>query len=214
MGLVVAELEEVLGHRIVNHTVHDKRDYGASRGELLGVPYRPLNRSASRFDHESMGTCSSTMSDVGLDQTPSGEVLHLAARGAIASMAMSGMRTVTVHFGLVEETPPEAIFRQRAHGLLRKVPRSRRKAVIELVHWGYGAAGGAVLGLLPESVRRAAWAGPIYGIVLWGGFEAGIAPALGLSQAHRPRPVERLALAADHLLYGFVLSELRSRPRR
>jgi hypothetical protein len=129
-------------------------------------------------------------------------------------MAMSGMRTVTVHLGLVAETPPQAILRQRAPGLLRRVPRSRRKAAIELLHWGYGAAGGAVLGLLPESIRRAAWAGPIYGLVLWAGFEAGIAPVLGLSQAKKPRPVERAALAADHLLYGFVLSELRSRPRR
>jgi hypothetical protein len=48
---------------------------------------------------------------------------------------------------------------------------------------------------------------------LWLGFEAGIAPALGLSQAKRPRPIERAAFAADHLLYGYVLSEMRRRPR-
>ena len=48
--------------------------------------------------------------------------------------------------------------------------------------------------------------------VVWLGFELGIA-ALGLSQAKRPRPLERAAFAADHLLYGLVLSEMRSRPR-
>ena len=143
-----------------------------------------------------------------------GEVLHSAARGAIAAMAMSGLRTATVSCGVVEETPPQALFRQRARGLLRRVPRSRRKGVIELAHWAYGAGGGAAFGLLPEAVRRAAWAGPVYGLVLWAGFEAGLAPALGLAQAKKPRPLERAAIAADHLLYGLVLSEVRRRPRR
>jgi hypothetical protein len=36
-----------------------------------------------------------------------------------------------------------------------------------------------------------------------------IAPALGLSQGKRVRLVDRLALAADHLLYGLVLSGTR-----
>jgi hypothetical protein len=128
-------------------------------------------------------------------------------------MAMSGFRTFTVDLGLVKQTPPEAIAKQRAHGILRMVPRKRRRAAIEAMHVGYGAFGGAVFGLLPDGVRRAAWAGPVYGLVLWLGFELGIAPALGLSQAKRPRPVERAALAADHLLYGLVLSETRRRPQ-
>jgi hypothetical protein len=142
-----------------------------------------------------------------------GQVAHAGLRGAIAAMAMSGMRTLTTRFGLVEETPPRAIFRQRAPGLLRKVPRKRRQGVVELFHWGYGAAGGAVFGSLPERVRLAPWAGPAYGLAVWLGFEAGIAPALALRQAREPRPVERLAFAADHLLYGFVLSETRRRPQ-
>ena len=148
------------------------------------------------------------------DHASAGEVLHSAARGAVAAMAMSGLRTVTVSFGVVEETPPEAIFRQRARGLLRRVPRSRRKGVIELAHWAYGTGGGAAFGVLPESVRRAAWAGPVYGLVLWATFEAGLAPALGLARAKTQRPLERAAIAADHFLYGLVLSELRRRPRR
>ncbi len=47
--------------------------------------------------------------------------------------------------------------------------------------------------------------------MVWLGFELGVAPVLGLSQAKRVRPVDRLALAADHLLYGLVLSMTRSR---
>jgi hypothetical protein len=53
----------------------------------------------------------------------------------------------------------------------------------------------------------------VYGLVLWLGFELGIAPVLGLSQATRLRPVDCLALAADHLLYGLVLSGMRRTAR-
>jgi hypothetical protein len=140
-------------------------------------------------------------------------VLHAGLRGAIAAMAMTGMRAFTVDLGIVEQTPPEAIFKQRAHGLIRRVPRGRRRSAVELAHWSYGAAGGAAFGMLPESVRRRAWSGPLYGLAVWLGFEVGIAPLLGLKQARKLRVAERTALAADHLLYGLVLSETRRMPR-
>ena len=142
-----------------------------------------------------------------------GEVLHAAARGAVGAMAMTGMRVITTELGLVEQTPPQAVARQRARGmraLLRRAPRKQRRGLIETAHWAFGAGGGAVFGALPHALRRRLWAGPVYGLAVWLGFEMGIAPALGLSQAKRARLVDRLALAADHLLYGLVLSE----PRR
>jgi hypothetical protein len=140
------------------------------------------------------------------------EVLHSAMRGAIAAAAMTGMRTLTVSLGLVERPPPQAIAERG--GLLERVPPDRRRAAIELAHWTYGAKGGALFGMLPDAVRRMPWSGPAYGLVLWGGFELVIAPVLGLPHAKAPLPSERAALAADHALYGFVLSELRTRARR
>jgi hypothetical protein len=151
------------------------------------------------------------MGSHGHDHAP--EVAHGALRGTVAAMAMSGMRALTVELGLVEQPPPEAVIAQKAPALLRRVPVHRRRAAIELAHWAYGAGGGVAFALLPRSLRHRAWAGPVYGAVLWFGFEAGLAPLLGLSQAEQPRPVERAALAADHLLYGLVLSELRARPQ-
>jgi hypothetical protein len=148
-----------------------------------------------------------------IDAPPAGRVAHAALRGGVAAMAMTGMRVLTVELGLVEEPPPQAIVRQRARGLLRLVPRKRRRAAIELAHWGYGAGGAAAFGALPDGLRKRAWSGPVYGLVVWAGFEAGLAPLLGLEQAGKKRPVERAALALDHLLYGFVLSEFRRRPR-
>ncbi len=140
------------------------------------------------------------------------EVLHGAARGAVGAMSMTGMRVITTELGLLEQTPPKAISRQRARGLralLRRAPRRQRAGLVEVAHWAFGAGGGAAFGALPPAVRRPPWAGPTYGLVVWLGFELGIAPALGLSQAKRLRPVDRLALAADHLLYGMVLSGMR-----
>jgi hypothetical protein len=148
-----------------------------------------------------------------VDEEPVERIAHAAARGTIAAMAMTGMRALTVNLGIVEEPPPRAILRQKAHGLMKLVPRKRRRAVQELAHWFYGGVGGAMFGALPASIRLKPWAGPAYGLALWAGFEAGIAPVLGLKQAKKVRLGERLALAADHLLYGLVLSEMRARPR-
>jgi hypothetical protein len=141
------------------------------------------------------------------------ELAHAGMRGAIAAMAMTGVRAFTVSLGLVKESPPRAIMRKRARGLLRMLPRKRRRAAIEAVHWTYGAGGGLLFGALPDALRRRAWAGPLYGLALWLGFELALAPALGLRHAKRPRVAERAALAADHALYGLVLSETRRRPR-
>jgi len=141
-----------------------------------------------------------------------GDVLSGAARGVVGAMAMTGMRVLTTELGLVEQTPPQALSRQRARGLrtlLRRAPHEQRRGLIEAAHWAFGASGGAAFGALPPAMRRHRWAGPLYGLVVWLGFELGIAPVLGLSQAQRVRVIDRLALAADHLLYGVVLSATR-----
>ena len=67
--------------------------------------------------------------------------------------------------------------------------------------------------LLPGAVRRRGCAGPAYGLALWLCFELVIAPRLTPGERKAPRPAERIALAADHALYGFVLSEMRRRPQ-
>ena len=142
------------------------------------------------------------------------EVAHAGARGAVGAMAMTGVRTVTEDLGLVRETPPKALVRKKGRGLLRRTPPTRWRTLVEVAHWGVGAMGGAAFGLLPEDLRRRAWAGPVHGLAIWLSFELGLAPLLGLKQATRPKLTEQLALIADHLVYGLVLSEGRRRPRR
>jgi hypothetical protein len=128
-----------------------------------------------------------------------------AARGAVAAMAMTGIRAFAVHAGWVKEDPPTRLVRKKARGLLRSVPRRRRGMVVQLVHWTVGAAFGALFALLPERLRRPVWAGPLYGLAMWLGFDAGVAPALGLTEGRWPRGRERAVFVVDHALYGLII---------
>lgn len=133
-------------------------------------------------------------------------------RGTVAAMAMTGMRQVTLGLGLVEQTPPDAVLKQRAFGLLLRSPRlaflmaRRQLAVVEIAHWAYGAGGGVAFAFLPLSVLDKRWAGAAYGVASWAAFELSVAPLLGLEHSKQIRPVERLMFLADHLLYGVILA--------
>jgi uncharacterized membrane protein YagU involved in acid resistance len=140
-------------------------------------------------------------------------MIHFVFRGIVGAMAMTGARTFAAHAGLIREEPPSRLARTQAHALLRRVPRQRRRVMVELVHWGTGALFGLVFGLLPQRVRMKAWSGPLYGVAVWAGFDAVVAPALGLTERGWPHGRERAAFIVDHVLFGLVLSELRARPR-
>jgi hypothetical protein len=84
--------------------------------------------------------------------------------------------------------------------------------VIEVGHWAFGAAAAAGYGALPRSWRQRSWTGPVYGLLIWSGFEV-TAPLLGLAHADQPGVKHRIAIAADHILYGFVLDETRRAPQ-
>ena len=127
-------------------------------------------------------------------------------------MAMTGMRAFTVSVGLVEEPPPRAILRQKCQGAVPRgaeAPAARRAA-----SWRTGAtappAGPRSL-RCPTGSAGGRGAGPLYGLVLWLGFELvhGAAAGAQAGQGARARSSEA-ALAADHLLYGLVLSETRA----
>ena len=134
-----------------------------------------------------------------------------ALRGAIAAMAMTGMRVMTVGLNLLPKDPPQEIFEDALPHFLELVPRQYREEAVELAHWGYGAVGGATFALLPAAIRRHRWSGPAYGIATWSFFESVLAPMLGLRKRSERPMSERAAIVADHVLYGLVVA---GRPRR
>ncbi|PSL07048.1 hypothetical protein CLV30_102437 [Haloactinopolyspora alba] len=140
------------------------------------------------------------------------KIAHAATRGTIAAMAMTGLRTVTQSMGWVPKSPPEVVLeRGDDRDLAAWFGSHNREVLVQAAHWAYGAAGGAIFGSLPEGVRRRAWAGPVYGVILWLAFEGALAPMLWVPR--EGRAAERAALLADHVLYGLVLSEIRRRPQ-
>lgn len=138
--------------------------------------------------------------------TPNNEIVRGAARGVIAAMAMTGMRRVTTGLGLLEETPPSQMAKNAPlfSRLILWTRPNRRRELIEVVHWGYGGVGGAIFGRFVH--LRGPWVGPAYGLALWGLFETGIVPLLGLEHARERKIVSRVFVALDHVLYGVVVA--------
>jgi hypothetical protein len=129
-----------------------------------------------------------------------------AARGLVASMAMTGFRSFASGFSPDDPTPPEAIVEHRAPEAVRRLPEHKRQATTELLHWAYGAAAGGAYGLLPRALRRRPATGPVYGLAIWLMFEALLRPLLRIPPAQRRPVVWRAVLAADHMLYGTVVA--------
>ncbi|WP_157430910.1 hypothetical protein [Actinomadura macra] len=137
--------------------------------------------------------------------TGRGAIIRAGARGLVAAMAMTGVRTVTAAVGPHERTPPEAIVEEHLP-VVHRLPERYRDAIIELVHWAYGTTGGVVFGVLPSRVRAHPAAGPAYGLAIWLGFETGVAPALGVRSVRERGVVWRVVVALDHVLYGVVVA--------
>jgi hypothetical protein len=129
------------------------------------------------------------------------DIVAGALTGAVGAMAMSGLRTVTTHLGALRRTPPERVFDAAAP----EASGPDRAVAQELAHWAFGAGGGAAFGALPAGATRSAAAGVVYGLSVWALFELVLQPMLGQAGRHRRPVAERLALIADHALYGLVL---------
>jgi uncharacterized membrane protein YagU involved in acid resistance len=129
-----------------------------------------------------------------------------SVRGVVGAMAQTGVRRVTTGLGLVRRPPPERLAVEGVPKLLSVVSAEHRDEAIELAHWFYGAAAGALYATLPRSFRRKRWSGSAYGLAVWLFFETVLGPALlGLERSRRRPLAERLATAADHALYGAVV---------
>lgn len=135
-----------------------------------------------------------------------GVAARAGSRGLVAAMAMTGVRRLTENLGLLEESPPSAIVERHAPAPVHRLVGEHRAAVTELAHWAYGLGGGVAFAALPGRVRAHPLSGPAFGIVVWLSFELGVAPLLGMEHARSRRPVSRLVLAADHVLYGVVVA--------
>ena len=141
-------------------------------------------------------------------------IVHAKLRGVIGAMAMTGMRVFDrPRSGSSARTRRRGDRAAAVKGCSSRAARRRRAASSSCT--GPTARSAArSSGCCPTSVRRQRLVrARSTGCVVWLGFDAVVAPALGLTERDWPTGRERAVFVADHLLYGFVLAEMRARPR-
>lgn len=99
--------------------------------------------------------------------------------------------------------PPRKITLNLLHclGLARVLDRKQKSRLVGLSHFGYGAAAGALYGLMPRRLP-----GPLYGLAVWAVSYLGAMPALSLYRPATRDPASRNKLMiASHLVWGTFL---------
>ena len=102
--------------------------------------------------------------------------------------------------------PPRRITMRAAHkaGVKPHLDEPERLGLTMAAHFGYGAAVGALFGLVaPRRPAEAAAAGAGFGVLVWAVSYLGLMPALGLHPPATTEPARRNGLMiAAHLVWG------------
>ncbi len=133
-------------------------------------------------------------------------MINSGVRGVVAAMAMSGTRALTHSLGLVDRTPTGSGAAPAGPNPDGEVPGGETTRGDRIGALDLRCCCRRRVRAVARPVAPPALGGAVYGLVVLTGFEAGIAPLLGLSLARHMRPVERLVFLADHVLFGIVLA--------
>ena len=142
-----------------------------------------------------------------------------AVGGIVGTVTMSAVMLVSEKTGLMPRQPPEDI----AAAALDAVGVSERdektdEALAVLAHFGFGAAGGAIFGLLHRRLRLpipAAVHGVVFGSLVWAASYKGWIPALSiLPPPERDQPGRPATMLLAHWVYGATLGAVVGDSRR
>lgn len=139
-----------------------------------------------------------------------------AVAGALATGVMSALMLAGGRAGLMGQQPPRRIARAFLPGH-RHRPKPGERLLGTAAHFGFGAANGALFGLLAGDRRPRIPSGIVYALGIWAGSYQGWVPRLGIMPpASRDRPERQAVMAGAHVLYGtaLVLALNRLTPRR
>lgn len=141
-----------------------------------------------------------------------------AAAGALATLPMSAVMVAAQALGLLGRQPPAKITDAAVDQVAPATPRRARDVLSVLAHLGFGAAAGALFGLLRRgrpSPRRAMLEGAAFGTAVWTASYAGWVPALDImpapSEDRRGRPS---SMVIAHWVYGAALGAIVAGARR
>jgi hypothetical protein len=139
-----------------------------------------------------------------------------ALAGAIATIPMSAVMYAAEVAGLMGEYPPEIIAEQGLAAVGVREGEDVNDAAATVAHLGFGAAAGALFGLLRRRVRlpiSPVAQGIGYGLLVYAASYDGWIPAIHIMPApENDRPGRQPSMAAAHVVYGAVLAALLRSP--
>lgn len=136
-----------------------------------------------------------------------------AIGGLVGTATMSAIMLAGEKTGLMPHQPPEDVTDAALDAAGVPVrSEEARDTLAFLAHFGFGAAGGAVFGLLHRRLRLpipAALHGVLFGSLVWAVSYKGWVPALGiLPPPERDRPGRPTTMLLAHLVYGATLGAI------
>ncbi|MBG0829940.1 hypothetical protein HS041_19415 [Planomonospora sp. ID67723] len=144
----------------------------------------------------------------------SGDLVRGGLGGMLATAAMSVVMVAGDLAGLMRDQPPKRITRAFLPGG-RYRPKPGEGVLGAVAHVGFGAAGGALFGLLAGERRPPVPVGVGYGLAIWLASYQGWVPGLGiLPPISRDRPGRVAVMGAAHVVYGAALAAAVSRLNR
>lgn len=133
-----------------------------------------------------------------------------AIGGVVGTTTMSAAMLAAKRAGLVGRLPPERITQRAFFKGLRRRHKRTKNVTATLLHFAFGAVGGAGFGVLQQYLPRAVprpLAGIAYGTMIWLVSYGGWIPALRLMPpVHRDRPDRPVVMVLAHWIYGATMA--------
>jgi putative membrane protein len=144
-------------------------------------------------------------------------ILKGAMAGMIGGLAGAGAKVLAEKLfppRVQGQTPPPVVLVEQFAG--HPLPPTQQQAAMHSIHWGFGAAAGAVYGALVEMEPSiGAWKGAAFGLTLNKLTHESILPGLGLSAAKEDQPTqERISEWVTHAVYGIFTEAVRRAVRK
>jgi putative membrane protein len=140
-----------------------------------------------------------------------------ALAGLIGGLAGAGAKALAEQMlppRVQGQTPPPVVLVEQVAG--HPLPPSQQQIAMRTIHWGFGAAAGAIYGALVEvEPSLAAWRGAAFGLALNRLTHESILPRMGLSAPKDAQPAqERISEWVTHAVYGIFTDSVRRVVRR
>jgi putative membrane protein len=144
-------------------------------------------------------------------------ILKGALAGLIGGLAGAGAKALAEEIfppRVQGQTPAPVILAEQVAG--HRLPPSQQQAAMHSMHWGFGAAAGAIYGALVEvEPSLGAWKGAAFGLTLNKLTHESILPRMGLSAPKEAQPTqERISEWVTHAVYGIFTDSVRRVVRR